>query len=292
MLPTFVIGLREGLESALIVGIVASFLVQRDRRRDLKLVWIGVVVAVLICLAIGAALQVTANQLDQVQQERLETVVGAIAVAMVTYMVLWMRRHSRDLKGQLEGAAASALATGSALALVGMAFLAVIREGTETSVFLLAIFEQHGFEASSIAGVALGIAMAVAVGYGIYKGGVKINLSRFFRATGVVLVLVAAGLVMTTLHTAHEARWLDAGQARAFDLAWLVRPGSVLESLLTGVLGLQARPAVAEVIGWLVYCVPLMAYVLWPARKSPAKPATAPAEPEPAPAPVPAASRS
>ncbi len=264
MLATFVIGLREGLEAALIVGIVAAFLKQRGGSRELRWVWTGVLAAVLICLAVGVALKIVSVDLPQRQQEGLETVIGAVAVAMVTYMVVWMRRHSRDLKGQLEGAAGSALAQGSAKALVAMAFLAVLREGLETAVFLLAAFNASGNGASAGLGALLGILVAVILGYGIYRGGVRINLSKFFRATGLVLVIVAAGLVMTALHTAHEAGWLNAGQDRLFDISWLVRNGSVQASLITGVLGIQPMPAVIEVVGWLLYLLPVGVYVAWP----------------------------
>jgi high-affinity iron transporter len=267
LLATFVIGLREGLEAALIVGIVAAFLKQQggpNAGAALRWVWIGVISAVLICLAVGITLQIVSADLPQRQQEGLETVIGAVAVAMVTYMVVWMRRHSRDLKGQLEGAAGSALAQGSAKALVAMAFLAVLREGLETAVFLLAAFNASGNGLTAGLGALLGVLVAAVLGYGIYRGGVRINLSRFFRVTGLVLVVVAAGLVMTALHTAHEAGWLNAGQDRLFDISWLVRNGSVQASLITGVLGIQPMPTVVEVIGWLVYLVPVGLYVGWP----------------------------
>lgn len=264
MLPTFVIGLREGLEAALIVGIVAAFLRHQGRRDLLRWVFVGVASSVVLCLAVGIVLRVLSQNLPQRQQEGLETVIGAVAVGMVTYMVVWMRRHSRELKGQLEGAAADALANGSGWALVAMAFLAVLREGFETVVFLLAAFNESGSGSAAGLGAVLGIAVAVALGYGIYRGGVRINLSRFFRATGVVLVLVAAGLVVNALHTAHEAGWLDIGQQRTVDLSAVVRPGSVQASLLTGMLGVQDHPVLVEVIGWLAYLIPVGLYVGWP----------------------------
>jgi len=264
MLPTFVIGLREGLEASLIVGIVAAFLRQRGRRDLIRWVFAGVTASVLLCLAVGVVLRVLSQNLPQRQQEGLETVIGAVAVGMVTYMVVWMRRHSRELKGQLEGAAADALADGSGWALVAMAFLAVLREGFETVVFLLAVFNERGGGPAAGLGALLGIVVAVALGYGIYRGGVRINLSRFFRATGVVLVLVAAGLVVNALHTAHEAGWLDIGQQRTVDLSAVVRPGSVQASLLTGMLGVQEHPVLIEVIGWLAYLLPVGLYVGWP----------------------------
>ncbi|MGD9694678.1 MAG: iron uptake transporter permease EfeU [Thermoleophilia bacterium] len=267
MLPTFVIGLREGLEAALIVGIIAAFLRQRGRLDALRLVWLGVGAAVLICLAIGIALKVLSAELPQRQQEGLETVVAVIAVGMVTYMVVWMRRHARDLKGELEGAAESALVSGSAGALVAMAFLAVLREGFETAVFLLAAFNESDSPAASGAGVLLGILLAAALGYGIYRGGVRINLARFFTATGAVLVLVAAGLLVSAVHTAHAAGWIEFGQESTVDLTWLVQPGSVLSSLLTGMLGLQPKPVLIEVVVWLAYVIVVGLFVLWPSGR-------------------------
>ena len=272
MLPTFVIGLREGLEAALIVGIIAAFLGQQGRRDALRQVWIGTGIAVAICVGIAVLLQVVSSDLPQRQQEGLETVVGALAVCMVTYMIMFMRRHARDLKGDLQGAAASALASGSSRALVVMAFLAVLREGFETAVFLLATFHASGDATASWLGAVLGILLAVVIGYGIYRGGIRLNLARFFRVTGLVLVVVAAGLVMTAFRTANEAGWLSAGQAQAFDLSWAVRPGTPLSSLLTGVLGIQPYPVRIEAIAWVAYLVPMILIVAWPARRRP-KPA-------------------
>ncbi|MDG3014722.1 iron uptake transporter permease EfeU [Speluncibacter jeojiensis] len=264
MFATFVIGLREGLEAALIVGIIAAFLKRQGRMSALRWVWTGVVAAVLICLSIGIALEVVSRELPQRQQEGLETVIGAVAVVMVTYMVVWMKQHSRDLKGQLEQAAGGALAQGSAMALAVMAFLAVLREGLETAVFLIAAFNASNSSGTAAIGALLGVLVSVALGYGIYRGGVRLNLSRFFRATGVVLALVAAGLVVTALHTAHEAGWLNIGQQQALDLSGVVAPGSVRSSLLTGVLGIQPKPVVIELVGWLLYLIPVLAIVLWP----------------------------
>jgi high-affinity iron transporter len=270
MLPTFVIGLREGLEAALIVGIIAAFLRRQGRVDLLRWVAVGVSVAIAMCVAVGVVLEVLSRDLPQRQQEGLETVIGGLAVAMVTYMVVWMRRHSRDLKATLEGAAAAALGDGGTAgrAMVVMAFLAVLREGFETVVFLIAAFNETGSGASPIVGACLGIAVAVVLGAGIYRGGVRLNLSKFFRATGLVLVLVAAGLVVTALHTAHEAGWLNAGQGTTVDLSGLVRPDSVQASLLTGMLGVQAHPVVIEVAGWLAYLIPVGLYVGWPAGRT------------------------
>jgi high-affinity iron transporter len=278
MLPTFIIGLREGLEAALIVGIIAAFLGQQGRKDALRQVWIGVAIAVAICLAIGVTLDVISSNLPQRQQEQLETVVGLIAVAMVTYMVVWMRRHARDLKGHLEGATASALAQGSEKALVVMAFLAVLREGFETSVFILATFNATGNAALGGIGALLGILLAVGIGYGIYRGGIRLNLSRFFTVTGLLLVLIAGGLFMTAVHTANEGGWLTVGQNPSFSLAWLVRPGTVLSSMVTGVFGVQPYPVQIEVAAWVAYVVPMSVFVLWPRRHSSRSPSPAATE--------------
>lgn len=275
MLPTFVIGLREGIEASLIVGIVAAFLRQQARPGAMRQVWIGVTAAVVLCLAIGIGLDVLDENLPQRQQEMLETVVALVAVAMVSYMIVFMRRHARHLRGDLEERAGAALAEGTTSALVLMAFLAVMREGLETAVFLLAAFQVSGNKGSAAGGALLGIAVAVVIGYLIYRGGMRVNLGRFFTATGLVLVLVAAGLVAFAAHTAHEAGWLRAGQGEALDLSGFVRPGSVRSALVTGVLGIQPKPVWAEVIGWSLFLVPMAAFVLWPAR--PSRPVAPPA---------------
>ena len=266
MIPTFVITLREGVEASLIVGIIAAFLVKEGRSDAIRQMWIGVAVAIALCTAVALILNAVGRQLPQQQQEGLETVVGLIAVSAVTYMIVWMRRHARGIKAVLEGEAASALAAGSTLALVGMAFLAVLREGFETSVFLLAAFQDATDTTAAGAGAVLGLIAAVAIGLGLYRGGVRINLTRFFRLTGLVLVFVAAGLLATAAHTAHEAGWINGLQGQAVDLSWLVQPGTISGSLLTGMLGLQPSPTVIEALVYVLYAVPMALYVLWPDR--------------------------
>jgi len=273
MLPTFVIGLREGVEAALIVGIIAAFLRQEQRGDALRYVWAGVGIAIVLCAAVGVTLQIVDEDLPQRQQEGLETIVGLAAVGMVTFMIVWMRRNARGLRKELEASAAGALARGSIYALVGMAFFAVLREGLETAVFLLAAFQSAANPTTAGIGALLGIALAVVIGYGIYRGGVRINLQKFFRFTAAILVLVAAGLLASAAHTAHEAGWLNSLQGQAIDLSWLIDPGTVTSSLLTGMLGLQPQPTVAEAAVYLLYAVPMAAYVLWPQRSRPRAPA-------------------
>jgi high-affinity iron transporter len=213
ILPAFIIGLREGVEASLIVGIIAAFLVGAGRRDRLAAMWAGVGTAVALCLAVGLALEVVNRDLPQRQQEAFETVVALVATAMVTYMVVWMRRHARGLRAALERQAAGALAAGSA-ALVAMAAFAVLREGFETSVFLLAAFERAASPALAGTGAVLGMVVAGVIGYLVYRGGARLNLSRFFRITGFVLVIVAAGLLASAAHSAHEPGGSTAFRAR------------------------------------------------------------------------------
>jgi high-affinity iron transporter len=267
MLATLVIGLREGLEASLIIGIIAAFL--KRTGKSLRPMRIGVSVAIVLSIAVGGVLQLVSASLPQVQQEGMESIIGVIAVAAVTGMIGWMNTHARDLRTELESSAARALGDGTAWALAGMAFLAVLKEGFETSVFLLAAFESSTSILGSASGALIGLALAVAIGVGIFRGGVRLNLARFFRITGIFLVLVAAGLVLSALRTAHEAGWIQIGQQATITLSWLAPAGSVQAALLTGVLGIPADPRLIELVGWVAYLVPTMLFLLWPVTRRP-----------------------
>lgn len=271
MIATLVIGLREGLEATLIVGIIAAFL--KRNRIPVWPMWLGVGVAVFLSIAVGVVLNLVEQALPQAQQEGMESIIGAVAVVFVTTMIVWMRKHAKDLKGELEAEASAAASRGTAWALAGMAFLAVLKEGFETSVFLLATFQASSNTALAALGAVIGVAAAVVVGIGLYTGGVRLNLGKFFTGTGIFLVVVAAGLVVTALRTAHEAGWIVIGQQRTVDLSWLVPNGSVRGALLTGVLGIQPDPRVVEVLGWACYLVPVLALAVWPRawRPSPSR---------------------
>ena len=173
---TFLIGLREGLEATLIVSIVGAFL--KRNGHSTRPMFVGVALAVLISVAVGVGLDLLSATLPQARQEMLETVIGAIAVVFVTSMIIWMNRNAARLKGALEHDAQQALNRGGALGLVGMAFLAVLKEGFETSVFLLAAAEtSNGNRWFAVFGGALGIAASIGLGVGLYLGGLKLNLA-------------------------------------------------------------------------------------------------------------------
>jgi high-affinity iron transporter len=262
MLATLIIGLREGLEASLIVGIIAAFL--RRNGKSLAAMWLGVALAVILSVAVGIGLDLVEESLPQAGQEGMEAIIGAVAIFFVTGMIAWMNTHARDMKRQLEAEATEALNTAGTYALVSMAFLAVLREGFETSVFLLATFSAAQSPLLAAAGAAIGIALSIGIGWGIYVGGVKMNLSKFFRFTGAFLILVAAGLVITSLRSAHEAGWLNAGQQTTLNLSWLVAPGTIRSALITGVLGIPSDPRLIEAIGWLSYLIPVTLFLYWP----------------------------
>ena len=210
--------LREGVEAALIVGIVASYLVRSGRREWLPALWIGVALACSVSLAAGAALDIVAGELPQRGQELFEAVIGLIAAAMLTSMVFWMRKAARSIKGELQAGVDAALAgEHQGFALVGLAFLAVVREGLESVFFLLAIFQQNAGWAPPL-GAGLGLLLAAVIGYAIYALGVKLNLRVFFRWTGILILFVAAGLVANAVRSLHEAGLWNHLQQGVYDL--------------------------------------------------------------------------
>jgi high-affinity iron transporter len=254
---TFVLTLREGLEAALIVGIIAAYLVRIGRRDALPPVLAGVVAAVGLSVVAGVAIVATIGRLPLVVQESLEGVAGLIAVAVLTWMLFWMRRQGRAIKGELETGVRAALATGSTVALVGLAFVAVIREGLETVLFLLAIGSSAGASIGTVGAGLAGLAAAVAIGYGIFAAGVRVDLRRFFTVTGVVLIFVSAGLMAFAVHEFGEAG-LIANSGRLFDLNGVLPASSPLGMLLAGLFGYRAAPTPFEALAWVAYLVPVL----------------------------------
>ncbi len=271
MLIPFLIMLREGIEAALIVGIIASYLRQSGRSGLMPAVWIGVLLALALSLFIGAALQLAAAEFPQKQQELFEGVVGLVAVALLTSMVFWMRKAARHIKGELQAGIERALTRADAQgwALIGMVFLAVAREGLESVFFLLAVFQQStGWEAP--VGALAGIAVSVAIGYGLYSGGVRMDLRRFFRFTGLFILLVAAGLLAGALRKFHEAGIWNHLQQVVFDMSTTLPLDSPLGAVLSGLLGYQAAPVLGEVIVYFAFLVVSMFFFLRPAAAPPA----------------------
>lgn len=256
------IGLREGLEAALIVGIICAYVVKVGRRDVLPWIAVGVMLAVGLSIGLGVAIVSTIGRLPIQLQATLEGLAAVLAVIVVTWMLFWMRRQGRGIKGELEAGVSTALATGTASALVGIAFLAVIREGLETALFFLAILgAQSGDVTSAVAGGLVGLAVAVAIGWAIFAMGVRVNLGRFFTWTGVVLVFVAAGLVVYAVSEFTEAGYLPMQQA-LFDLSRVLPQTSPVGSVLNGLFGYRSAPTAIQVAAWLLYLVPVLTLYL------------------------------
>ncbi|MEU6390338.1 iron uptake transporter permease EfeU [Streptomyces sp. NPDC046939] len=264
MFANYLIGLREGLEASLVVCILIAYLVKTERRDALKPVWLGIGVAVFLALAFGAALEFGSQEMTFKAQEALGGSLSIIAVGLVTWMVFWMRRTARHLKRELHGKLDTALSAGTA-ALVVTAFLAVGREGLETSLFVwTAVHATDNGTVEPVVGALLGLATAVLLGWLFYRGALRINLARFFTWTGAMLVVVAAGVLAYGFHDLQEADFIGGLNNLAFDISSTIAPDGWLGTLLKGVLNFQPDPTVLQVVVWCVYLVPTLALFLAP----------------------------
>ncbi|NJP89471.1 iron transporter [Nonomuraea sp. FMUSA5-5] len=257
MFASFLIGLREGLEAALVVSVLIAFLVKSERRDRLPHVWGGVGAAVALSVAFGALLTFTATRLDYSGQELFEAVASLLAVVFVTWMIFWMRRAARALSKELRGRLSDALELGS-IAVVVMAFLAVAREGLETALLFFASVQGATASAEPLIGICLGLLTAVLIGWGLYSSAVRINLTKFFTWTGVLLIFVAAGILKYGVHDFQEAGVLPGLNAQAFDISTALPADSWYGTLLSGMLNITPQPSVAEVVAWAAFLVPTL----------------------------------
>ncbi|MDQ1020070.1 iron uptake transporter permease EfeU [Streptomyces afghaniensis] len=265
MFSNYLIGLREGLEASLVVCILIAYLVKTDRRDALRPIWIGIGIAIALALGFGSALEFGSQELTFEAQEALGGSLSILAVALVTWMVFWMRRTARHLKSELHGKLDAALAMGTG-ALVATAFLAVGREGLETALFVWAsVHAASDGSPRPLLGVALGLLTAVLLGWLFYRGALRINLARFFTWTGGMLVVVAAGVLAYGFHDLQEARFLPGEKNLAFDISDTVDPSSWYGTLLKGIFNFQPDPTVLQVTVWLLYLIPTLALFLAPA---------------------------
>jgi len=274
MLATFFLMLREGLEAALIVGIVAAYVVKIGRRDALPRIAVGVASAVALSIAIGLAVVLTIDELPEIVQATAEGIAALVAVAVLTWMLFWMRRQGRAIKGELEHGVDLAISSGGTYALVALAFVAVIREGVETALFLIPVVSFNGSGVDTLAGGVLGLAGAIVTGWAIFVAGRRVNLRRFFTVTGTILIFVAAGLVAFAVHEFGEAG-LIANTGAAFDLGAVLSDTSPLGSILHGLFGYRSAPTVLELVGYLAYLVPVL--VLFVVDRPLTRPAAPPA---------------
>ncbi|MEV4393730.1 iron uptake transporter permease EfeU [Nonomuraea sp. NPDC049607] len=276
MFASYLIGLREGLEATLVVSVLIAFLVKSDRKDKLPQVWTGVAAAIALSVGFGALLTFTAANLGHTGQELFDAITSLLAVVFVTWMIFWMRRTARALSGELRGKLTDALQMGS-LAVVVMAFLAVAREGLETALLFFAAVRGATATAEPLIGIALGLLTSVVIGWGLYKSALRINLTKFFTWTGLLLILVAAGIFKYGMHDLQEANILPGLSTYAFDISAALPADSWYGALLSGMLNITPQPSVVEAVAWIVYLVPTLIFFLLPQRVKTTPAATAPA---------------
>ncbi|MCB1031899.1 MAG: FTR1 family protein [Acidimicrobiales bacterium] len=257
MFANFLIGLREGLEASLVVGILVAYLVKTDRRHLLGRIWLGVGVAVVVSLGFGAALTYGPKGLTFEAQEAIGGTLSIVAVGFITWMIFWMARTARSLRCELEGRLDEAIEAGG-WSLVLMALLAVGREGLETALFLWAGAEATGSNTNPLVGGILGIATAVVLGVLIYQGALKLDLRRFFTWTGALLIIVAGGVLAYGIHDLQEAGILPGLDNLAFDVSEQVPPSSWYGTLLKGTINFSPATTWLEAIAWVLYVFPTL----------------------------------
>lgn len=267
MLVPFLIMLREGIEAALIVGIIASYLKQTGRGAWMPAVWTGVFSAAAVALLAGGGLELASAEFPQKQQELFEAVIGVLAVGILSSMVFWMRKVARSIKSSLHASLEHVMAgsRNQAWALVAMVFFAVAREGLETVFFLLAVFQQSDGQGAPL-GALLGLASAIVLGVALYQGSLKLNLARFFRWTGLFILFVAAGILANAVQALHEAGLWNGLQQVLFDWSAILPVDSPMGAVLAGMFGYQDTPTVSTLGAWAGYLAIALALFFAPAR--------------------------
>lgn len=252
----FIIALREGIEAALIVSILLAYLTQLGRRDRVHLVWWGTGLAVAVSAIAGTAIFLLGAEFEGTAEQLFEGLVTLTAVGVLTWMIFWMRRQGARIRSELHQKVDTALVAGG-LALATIAFTAVLREGIETALFLYAAARGTAVASAGVAGqmlgAILGLALAVALGWLLYRGGIRMNLRSFFRVTGAILIVVAAGLFAYGVHELQEAGWLPLLAGTAFDISARLPDDAGLGAVLRGLVGYNADPTVLEVVAWAGY---------------------------------------
>ncbi|MFC9517725.1 iron uptake transporter permease EfeU [Nocardiaceae bacterium NPDC056970] len=269
------IGVREGLETGIVVMILVAFLVKSERRDALKWVWVGVGAAVAMVVAIFVGIHFGTSTVTGMAAELISGLASLVAVAIVTAMVLWMRTAAASISGHLRAGLDRALAVGP-LAVATMAFFAVGREGVETALLLVGYAENAAGSAWPLVGLLLGIAVAAVLTVLLYVGAVRIDFARFFRYTGAFLVVVAAGILAYGVRALQIAGWLPGGSTVAFDISSAFDTSSWYGTVLQGIFNFRPDPTVLQAVAWVAYLVIVMPLFLRPVKPKATAPHTDP----------------
>jgi high-affinity iron transporter len=267
-------GLREGVEAALIVSIILAYLAKTGNARHFGKIWIGTAAAIALSAGVGLILFVTIGGLKEPAEQIFEGTAMILAAAVVTWMLFWMRRTAANVKGELQASVDRRLVEGSIWGLALLAFTAVIREGIETALFLMAqaqaATQADGNAFATLLGAVIGLLIAVVIGFGFYRGARVINLRTFFQWTGVALVFIAAGLLSHGIHEFIEAGIIGVGTATAFDISAVLADNGGIGQWLRALFGYSSSPEWVTFISWLVYIVGVLVLYLRPMKPQPA----------------------
>ncbi|MFC1991212.1 iron uptake transporter permease EfeU [Chloroflexota bacterium] len=255
MLGSLLITLREGLEAALIIGIILAYLSRTNNRRGFKPVWVGTSLAVLGSLITGGIIYLVAGELSGRAEKIFEGLAMFLAVCILTWMVFCMRKQAVNIKEHLQSQIQSALTSGSSFGLVAIAFIAVIREGIETVLFLFAATRVAESAVAFTIGGLLGLAIAIVIGYGVYKGSSRLNLRTFFNITGLILIIFAGGLLAHGIHEFHEAAIIPPIIEHIWDINHILPEDSTFGLFLKAIFGYNGNPSLAEVVAYVLYLV-------------------------------------
>jgi len=274
-------GLREGVEAALILAIICAYLAKTGNRRYFPKVFAGAGLALGLSAVLGIVLFVSVGSFEEPYEQLFEGLTMVLAAAVVTWMLFWMRRQAASVKGELQSAVDRALDSGSVTALAVLAFIAVIREGVETALFLTgqaAAASDGGGAVWVLAGALVGLVIAAALGVGFYQGSRRLNLASFFRWTGVALVFIAAGLLSHAVHEFIEIGVITFGTQTLFDISAILPhdgDGSLIGQMLRALFGYTSTPEVTTFVVWLTYVVVVLTLYLRPVKRPPAPAAAA-----------------
>lgn len=269
MLQNFLIGLREGLEAALVVGILIAYLKKINQGHRTRVIWSGVLAAIAISMALAGLFKLISYELEGDAEPFISGALSFTAAALITWMILWLAKKARFMKAELEGAMDRAIATGTA-SLFALAFFSVGREGLETVIFIWnGALANNDSSATVVWGTILGLVVSAAAGWLLYLGSLKINIAKFFRYSGMALIVVAAGMFSYGIAEWQEIGVLPGGSSLLFDLSAQIDEKGIIGSLLKGAVNFTPTPTVLQSLGWLIYAAPV-SYLFFkkPAKKS------------------------